>query len=245
MRFPWSRRLAARRCGLALAIAWLAAGAMTLAPAARAQGDDLQRARLEAAVAHYEAGRHAQAARAFGRLAEQGVAAAQYNLGVMHLRGELAGADRQRGERWLLRAAEAGFVTAMFALGQALETGEIGRRDLALAHEWYERAAERGSAAAQLAMGTAYYLGRGRPHDAAQAAHWYREAAKAGDLGAMYLLGSMYEAGEGVPADLRLALHWYGLAARGGDEAAPGKVKDLQARLASPAAPASAATARP
>jgi TPR repeat protein len=61
---------------------------------------------------------------------------------------------------------------------------------------------------------------------------WYREAAKAGDIGAMYLVGSMYEHGEGVEPDLRLARYWYALAALGGDEAAPGKLREVDARLA-------------
>jgi uncharacterized protein len=85
---------------------------------------------------------------------------------------------------------------------------------------------------AQVAMGTAFYLGRGRPRDAEAAARWYREAAKGGDVGAQYLLASMYESGEGLPRDLRLARYWYGVAAQNGDEAAPGKLKEVDAKLA-------------
>lgn len=81
-------------------------------------------------------------------------------------------------------------------------------------------------------MGTAHYLGRGLPRDAARAARWFREAAKAGEVGAMYLLASMYEQGDGVPPDLRLARYWYAQAAAAGDEAAPGKVEELDRRLA-------------
>jgi TPR repeat protein len=188
-------------------------------------------ARVDAAVAHYEAGRLAQAARDFGWLAQRAVPAAQFNLGVMHLRGELPGASRSEAERWLLLAARGGFVTAMFTLGRALEGGALGRRDLGAAHDWYEAAAERGSVDAAVAMGTAFYLGRGRTRDAAAAAHWYREAAKGGDIGAQYLIASMYESGEGVAQDLRLALHWYRAAARQGDDAAPAKVREIEQRM--------------
>jgi TPR repeat protein len=48
----------------------------------------------------------------------------------------------------------------------------------------------------------------------------------------MYLLASMYESGDGVALDLRRARDWYLLAAAGGDVAAPGKVKELDERLA-------------
>ena len=85
-------------------------------------------------------------------------------------------------------------------------------------------------------MGTGHFLGRGLARDAARAARWFREAAKGGDIGAMYLLASMYEQGDGVERDLRLARYWYSTAAQGGDEAAPAKVKELDARIA--AAPA-------
>jgi TPR repeat protein len=66
----------------------------------------------------------------------------------------------------------------------------------------------------------------------ARAAHWFREAAKGGDVGAQYLLASQYEAGDGVARDLRLARYWYDVAARNGDEAAPGKVKEMDTKLA-------------
>ena len=83
-----------------------------------------------------------------------------------------------------------------------------------------------------MAAATAYYLGRGAPKSPADALRWYREAAKAGDVGAQYLVASMYEQGDGTPRDLRLARYWYDIAARNGDPAAPGKVKELDARAA-------------
>ena len=81
-------------------------------------------------------------------------------------------------------------------------------------------------------MGTAHFLGRGAAKDAASAVHWFREAAKGGDVGAMYLLASMYEQGDGVERDLRLARYWYAAAARHGDEAAPSKLRQIDAQLA-------------
>jgi TPR repeat protein len=203
----------------------------TSAPAAPEPGAALQ-AELEAAVGAYEAGLLAQARAAFESLARRHVAAADYNLAVMQLRGEGQPADPRRAEQRLRRAARAGFVTAQFMLARALESGAFGRRDLASALHWYEQAATAGSVEAMVEMGTAHYLGRGRPHDAARAAHWYRLAAQGGDVGAMFLLASMLEQGDGVGRDLRLARYWYDLAARQGDEAAPGKVRELDARAA-------------
>jgi len=207
--------------------AWLALG---LAGAAHALPPPLQ-AELDRAVLDYETGRRAAAQAAFESLARRQVPASQYNLAVMHLRGELPQADRQRARRLLTQAAEHGFVTAQLMLGQAWETGQFGTRDLRLAKRWYEVAATSGSVEGQVAIATAFYLGRGARQDYAEAARWYREAAKAGDVGAQYLLASLYEAGDGVERDLRLARYWYDAAAKNGDPAAPDKVREIDARL--------------
>jgi len=126
-----------------------------------------------------------------------------------------------------------------------LETGQLGAPDIARAVDWYQVAAEAGSSEAQVEIGTALYLGRGRQRDTGRAAHWFREAAKAGDLGAMYLLASLYEQGDGVEQDLRLARYWYEVAARNGDDAAPGKVKEIDTRLAAGATTSHPAATRP
>jgi uncharacterized protein len=217
----------ALRAGLvaaALLLGGAAGAADVLAPATQA--------RLDRAVLDYESGRLPAARSGFEALARRGVPAAQYNLAVMHLRGELPQPDRQEAGRLLARAAQAGFVTAQFMLGQALETGQLGKADLAQAQRWYEVAAANGSVSAQVEMGTAHYLGRGRPKNTGEAARWYREAAKGGDVGAQYLLASLYEQGDGVELDLRLARYWYEIAARNGDDAAPSKVQEIEARMA-------------
>jgi TPR repeat protein len=190
---------------------------------------------IDRAVAAYERGEFAAAQAAFERLSRAGVAAADYNLGLMHLRRELPEAEPAEAERLLQRAAGRGFVTAQFALGRFYEEGAFsGARDLASAQRWYLVAAQSGSVDAQVAVGTAHYLGRGAPRDLGRAAYWYREAAKGGDVGAQYLLASMYESGHGLTRDLRQARYWYDIAARNGDEAAPGKVKELDAAAPPP-----------
>lgn len=190
------------------------------------------REELDRALLDYGAGRFEAALAGLESLAQRRVPVAEFNLAVMHMRGELARPDKALALQLFLRAAEAGFVTAQYTLGQGLENGELGPRDLVRAHDWYERAAKAGSVDAQVSMGTAFYLGRGRPKDATSAAFWYREAANRGDVGAMYLLASMYEQGDGVSLDLRLARYWYAAAARSGDVAAPGKMREIDARLA-------------
>lgn len=187
---------------------------------------------LEQAIAAYEQGRLDDARRAFERLAQMGVPAADYNLAVMHIRGERPDASMHEALRLMTRAAERGFVTAMVGLGQLHESGSAGsRRDLAAAHHWYLRAAQAGSVRGQVEAATGFYLGRGTPKDLAAAAHWYREAARQGDEGAQYLIASMYEHGLGVGRDLRVARYWYEACARSGDVAARGKLREIEALL--------------
>jgi TPR repeat protein len=194
---------------------------------------------LQEAVDAYEQGRLQQAREAFLKLSRAGVPAADYNLAVMHLRGEMPRPSTSEAVRLMTRAAQHGFVTAMVDLGRLYEGGGAGPVDLGTANRWYLQAAEAGSVDAQVAIGTAHYLGRGASKDPALAARWYREAAMGGDVGAQYLIASMYEGGYGVDRDLRLARYWYDIAAKNGDEAAPGKVKEIDAKLAaSPSTPA-------
>lgn len=233
---PHSRRIGA--CLQFLLLAWFtgSSGAATLGPALQSE--------LDRAVVAYESGRRDEAYRQFESLARRGVPAALFNLASMHLSGEVAKPDLMAARRWLMAAADAGFVTAQFAMGQALESGRFGDRQLVEAHGWYERAALAGSTEAQVAVATGFYLGRGARKDAVEAARWFREAAKRGDVGAQYLLASMYEQGDGLARDLRLARYWYDVAARNGDEAAPGKVRQLDAMQAGPDA-TKPTTARP
>jgi TPR repeat protein len=191
--------------------------------------------RLKPALDAYARGQFDTARTAFERLSRQGVVAADYNLAVMHLRGERRDASVQEAVRLMTRAAEGGFVTAMVGLGELYERGHAQLSvDLPLSVQWYRRGAEAGSLEAQLAVATAHYLGRGAVLDRAQAARWYRLAAQAGDGGAMYLYASMRESGDGIERDLAEARYWYAAAARNGEVGAAEKARALESQLVKP-----------
>lgn len=192
--------------------------------------------RLQDALEAYARGDFATARAAFERLSREGVPAADYNLAVMHLRGERRDASTAEAVRLMERAAGAGFVTAMVGLGELYERGHTGLKpDLPLSVRWFRRAAEAGSVEAQLAVATAHYLGRGAPLDKAQAARWYRLAAQGGDAGAMYLYAAMVETGDGVAIDLAEARYWYAAAARNGEAGAAEKARAIDDKLKAPA----------
>ncbi|NCT82622.1 MAG: sel1 repeat family protein [Comamonadaceae bacterium] len=188
-----------------------------------------QAAPLPDALAAYDAGDLAAAARGFAASTRRGEALGQFNLAMMHLRRELPGASDAAAWRLLRRAAAQQLALAENALGEMIEQGRHGRTDPRAACGWFEQAAAHGSSDGALAAATCYYLGRGRAQNMALAQRWYLEAAKAGDVGAQYLVASMFETGLGVTADERLARYWYDVAAKNGDVAARAKLKAMQA----------------
>ncbi len=132
----------------------------------------------ESGIAAYEAGNHAAAFAEFQRLAAQGDAAAQYNLGVMFHHGEGVPADLRQAHRWYRRAAEQGYVDSQNNLGMMYTKAEGVSRDYLEAVRWYRHAARQGHPMAQNNLGVMYARGHGVPHDYVEAYAWYTLAAQ-------------------------------------------------------------------
>jgi TPR repeat protein len=96
---------------------------------------------LEEAEFIYDRGDHTKAARLFRPLAEQGIASAQFNLGVMYAKGQGVPQDYQAAIQWFHKAAEQGHPSAQDNLGLMYERGRGARQDLILAHMWSSLAA--------------------------------------------------------------------------------------------------------
>ncbi|NOG71990.1 SEL1-like repeat protein [Roseicella sp. DB1501] len=170
------------------------------------------------------AGDDRDAAQLYRLAADQGLAAAQVNLGVFYEagRGGLSKDDRQAAELYRL-AAEQGFAAAQANLGLFYETGRGGLpKDDRRAAELYELAADQGNAHAQVSLGVFHETGRGGlPKDDQRAAELYRLAADQGFAVAQFNLGFFYETGRGgLSRDDRRAVELYKLAADQGFAAA-------------------------
>jgi TPR repeat protein len=103
-------------------------------------------------VAAYNKGDYSKAYTEFKRLAEQGEATAQYNLGVMYHKGQGVQQDDVGAVKWWLKAAERGHVKAQFFLGVACDNGYGVPQNHAEAVKWYREAAVQGDADAQGAL---------------------------------------------------------------------------------------------
>jgi TPR repeat protein len=76
-------------------------------------------------------------------LAEQGDAGAQYQLGVMHYRGEGVIQNYDEAAKWFRAAAENGDADAQFTLGLMYSHGQGVEQDYVQAHLWFSLAAWR------------------------------------------------------------------------------------------------------
>ena len=171
-------------------------------------------------LADYERGDYAAALKEMRPLAEQGLAFAQHNLGVMYEKGQGVKQDPAEAVKWYRRAAEQGNAKAQFNLGLMYHEGHCMKQDHAEAVKWFRRAAEQGHAKAQFNLGLMYANGQGVPQDFAEAAKWYRLAAEQGHAAAQNNLGFMYDNGRGVKQDHAEAVKWLRRAAEQGEASA-------------------------
>ena len=90
------------------------------------------------------------------RLAEQGDARAQYNLGVMYDKGDGVEKDYREALKWYTKAAQQGDARAQNNLGVMYDNGDGVVQDYREALKWYTKAAQQGNAIAQNNLGLIY-----------------------------------------------------------------------------------------
>ena len=141
--------------------------------------------------------------------AEGGSAQAQYNLGLMRLRGIGTWKDADEALKWLEESAKSGCAPAQNLLGTLYSEGIEVKRSFDVAQRWLQTAAESGYAAAQFNLGLLYsYSPEGDP---SAAISWFEQAANQGHPLAAWYLGSAYEEGRGVEVDFAKARQYYQL----------------------------------
>ena len=179
-----------------------------------AQGEpEAQNALANAYVSDPGSPNLAEAFRLYQQAADKGLAAAQFNLGMMYELGRGAGADAAAAFKHYLRAAEQGFAPAQFNVGNMYANGTGVKQDYFEASLWFRKAADRGIPEAQYNLALAHELGRGIPKDEAAAQRWYRAAAAKQYARAQYNLALMLEEGRGTRPDPLAAIELYRAAA--------------------------------
>ena len=126
------------------------------------------------------------------RMADQGDAVAQYNLGFSYAYGTGVPQDDALALAWYRKSAEQGLAAAQHHLGVMYANGEGTPQDFTEAITWLRRAAAQHYSTARYHLGVMYSNGDGVPNDEAEAVAWFRVAANEGDVPAQYMLGMMY-----------------------------------------------------
>jgi TPR repeat protein len=131
-------------------------------------------------LAAYDRGDYAAALNFWRPLAEQGVAEAQFYLGILYENGQGVPQDHAEAPKWWRKAAEQGHVTSQWVLGFSYELGEGVPQDYTEAAKWFRKAAEQGDAGAQNSLGVMYANGEGVLQNFVQAHMWFTLAAGQG-----------------------------------------------------------------
>ena len=92
---------------------------------------------FEQSLAAYERSDYRTAFAGFKKLAEQGNAGAQFNLGLMYANGQGVPKDDQQAVVWYLKAAEQGVAVAQFNLGLRYANGQGVPKDDQQAVAWF------------------------------------------------------------------------------------------------------------
>ncbi len=160
------------------------------------------------------------AAQWFDRASQQNLGSAQYNLAMMHLRGELGETDESEALKLLHKAAALGHEAADMAIGRIYLAHIEDPEQAILATDVFQRLAEDGNADAQVTLGMIYTFGQGNVHqDFDEGRFWLKLASNQRSGPARLNLGNIYAQGIGVERDLVRAYAWYSLSAEIGDEA--------------------------
>ena len=166
-RQSWRRRAAV--------LLFLSAVGTALCPAAGPLAD------MEEALEAAHSGDYRTAFAEWLPLAENGDAAASYNLGQLYRTGRGVTRDYARAAYWYRAAAERLHAPAQHNLAILYERGLGVPIDYGEARHWYRRAAEQGHGPAQFNLAVMYSIGQGVTRDLVQAHMWYGLAASQGD----------------------------------------------------------------
>jgi len=190
--------------------------------------------------------------------AKNGKSDAQYQVGIMYLKGQGVSQDREQGIKWLESAAHAGYQMASSKLARIKEQesrfkevqdkAQAGKVDaqyeLAMmylkgrgvpadgnkARKWLDKAAGTGDEKAITRLGIINYKGEGGSVDYGRALSLFNKVREKSVL-AQYYLGEMYAEGAGTAKNYTTAIKWYKKAAEGGFNRAQGKIINLQEEI--------------
>ena len=171
----------------------------------------------------------------YRKLADMGNSTAQFNLGIMYMKGEAVPQSFEKALEWMKKANENGdddaeaYIERFSAIVNSQKKADAGNAQaiaelaeelmrfgmmvddecaddfLAQSVEYAKKAADAGIAKGCWILGLAYSKGRGVETDLAQSARYYERGSDLGDAACQNSLGVFYVNGEGVRKDEKRA----------------------------------------
>lgn len=143
-------------------------------------------------------------------LAEQGDAAAQYFLGVMHLNGQGVAQDNEAAARLFRLSAEQGNANAQYNMGVMNVKGLGVPQSDKEALKWFRLAADQGDAASQTNLAAMYENAQGVTKDLIASHMWWSIAAAKGNKMAITERGKLERemSAEDIAKAKKLAREW-------------------------------------
>lgn len=165
------------------------------------------------------------------KMAENGDAVAQYEIGSALFEGRGVPKDEKEGVKWFRRAAHQENEKAIAALGFAYIIGRGVTKDECEAFKYIRKAAEMGDTIAQFNLGSFYHEGYCIPKNAMEGVRWFQKAANMGYAPAEYKIGRAYFIGEGVPKNHVEAYKWFLLSGAQGNQDAKVAIDVIEKEL--------------
>ncbi len=164
------------------------------------------------------------------QMADEGDAAAQYEVASRYAEGRRMVKDFKLAADWYEKAAQQGSAPAQYKLAALYEKGLGVPKDKAKARAWYTKAADAGNPRAMHNLAVLVADGDGKP-DYAGAVAWFRKAADYGVHDSQYNLAILLARGLGVPQSLVQSYQWFAVAAQENDADAATKRDQVGAKL--------------
>jgi TPR repeat protein len=144
---------------------------------------------------------YATAYRAWKKLADQGAAEAQNNIGYLHEQGRGVKQSYARAIEWYKKAADQNLAEAHHNLGMLAFQGYGMRQDYLAAKRHFTDAAELDQPDSEYMLGLIYYQGHGVRKSLLRAKGFFLEAATHNSSNAQFMLSFMFQTGEGHAED--------------------------------------------
>ena len=163
---------------------------------------------FEAGLSALDREHYATAMRAWLKLANEGAAEAQNNIGHLYEQGFGVSQNYTEAMNWYRKAADQGLAEAQHNMGMLYYHGYGVAENQRTAASWFKRAALQDLVDAEYMLGLAYHEGKGVELNYQLAKHWFKKAALKAYGNAQFMHAFMLQAGAAGKSKPFEALIW-------------------------------------